>query len=461
LGWLGLVSFRCIEETTTTTIMADYNNNNYADDDGGDYEEEPGMFDGQGGGGGYDDDPQGGGLYDDQQGGPYYDDQDQGEPYDDDDQGDDTYQDAYNDHDDDQGAPLGQHDQYGQQQQYHDNPGGQQQYHDDDGGDDYEDDGDGYDDRRHGSRRNMGMPRDYYADEYGDADDYDDYDEHNGEHYVYEDEEERLNQARRRRAWCCCLLLMCCLLILIILLIIFLLYSQSEDKEVFTDAPTFAPFVDDTDDDYYYDDDIIIAPGVVTSTMAKYDFDCDYDNQVGWPNVWDQCDCDGEISIVPQDVIQMRELLVERLLPKIYNANSTNYVNGTNTYPLNSCDPINMALLWLASGDMRDAGEIRQRFVLGVSFFGLNGTIWDYTDAWLSDLNECLWMGVQCNNRDTVNSMALDTNNIFGLVSDVLYIKQTWSERGSVVRCYSHIRNMNMRVCSHYPNPCSCIFPFD
>jgi hypothetical protein len=438
--------------------MADpnnHNNYNYTDDGGG-YED--GKFDDQGdygfddfqgqdqGQGGYADQDQGG--YDDGQGqgqgqayedflnqnqGPHddqlpydFDRQGEGGPYMDDiDEDDDRYEDGYND----EGAPLGHHDR--------DRYGHQQQYDDDGRAYEYEHDG-GYEDR-HGRNSGNPHPRDYYADEYGEdayGDHDDDYDD--GDRYLEEDEDERRAKARRRRAWCCCLLLMCCLLIAIILLIVFLLYMQTDDERVITEAPTFAPFIDDTDDDYFYDDDIVIAPGIVTSLMAPYDLDCDFDNQVGWPNVWDQCDCDGEITIVPPDVVQMRELLVERLLPKIYDANSSNYVNGAPNYALSSCDPVNMALLWLASGDMRDAGEIRQRFVMGLSFFGLNGTIWDYTDAWMTDLNECLWMGVQCNNRDTVNSMALDTNNIFGLVSTIhmyIYIRERSSSL--LATCYS------------------------
>jgi hypothetical protein len=257
------------------------------------------------------------------------------------------------------------------------------------------------------------MPADYYAEEQY-QDDYD------------EEEEERLRRSRRRRAWCCCLILLCCLLILIILLIIFLLSMQEDNRKSQTDAPTFSPFVDSTDDDYYYDDDIIIAPGVVTSKMAPYDYDCDYDDQEGFPNVFDQCKCDGEITIVPEDVAEMRDLIITRMFNKIYQ--------NRTALPLESCDPSNMALIWLASGDNRDAGEVRQRFALGMVFFQLNGTIWDYTDEWLSDLNECLWLGVQCNNRDAVNSLALDTNNIFGPVCTVLYSTRN-KEHRAVLHC--------------------------
>jgi hypothetical protein len=281
--------------------------------------------------------------------------------------------------------------------------------------DEYDDEDEYYDEYEEDYEDREGvpmMPADYYGDEYP-------------EEYYDEDEEKRNRRVRRRRAWCCCLVLLCCLLILIILLIILLLTLQDKTEANQTDPPTFAPFVDMNDDDYYYDDDIILAPGVVTSEMAPYDEDCDYENKEGFANVWDQCDCDGEISIVPDDVVQMRDLIIERAFHKIYD-------NTTVPLALESCDPRNMALIWLASGDNRDSGEARQRFSLAMSFFALNGTIWDYTDAWLSDLNECLWLGVQCNNRDTVNSLALDTNNIFGLVSHMKHQHQPYPKQAFI-----------------------------
>ena len=266
--------------------------------------------------------------------------------------------------------------------------------------DEYDEDEEGYEEREGVP---LNMPGDYYAgDEYPDD-------------YYDEDEEERLRRARRRRAWCCCLILLCCLLILIILLIIFLLTLREDNDTITTDPPTFAPFVDDTDDDFYFDDDIEIAPGVVTSCMAPHDLDCDYGNHQCFANVWDQCLCDNEITVVPDDVAWMRQLIIDKLFAKVYP--DKNMTNTTDIFPINECTPANMALIWLASGDNRDSGEIRQRFALGLFYFGMNGTIWDYGDAWMSDLNECLWLGVQCNNRDAVNSLAVDTNNVFGPVS--------------------------------------------
>ncbi|KAL3917507.1 MAG: hypothetical protein SGILL_004681 [Bacillariaceae sp.] len=252
-----------------------------------------------------------------------------------------------------------------------------------------------------------GEEQEYYNDE-----------EYPDEQYYYgdeEDDEERRRRARRRRAMCCCLILLCCLLLLIILLIFFLLNMRQPDV-VQTLAPTYAPFIDDADDDYFYDDDIVLMPGVITTPMAPFNRDCEDSDgkdmtEAGFRSVFDQCACEGEIYFVPQDVQDMREILIDRVGPKFYDD-----ANITQMLPLNSCDPKNLAFLWLASGDNRDAGEPRQRYMAALTFFQLNGTIWDFHNEWLGELNECLWMGIQCNNRDTVNSLAVDTNNLFGEV---------------------------------------------
>lgn len=253
---------------------------------------------------------------------------------------------------------------------------------------------------------NMAIP------EEDEDEDYDDYDEGVplADDYLYDDEyddddEERARRARRRRAWCCCLILLCCLLLLIILLILWLLDWGNEVIET-TPAPTYATYEDYTDDDFYYDDDITLSPGFITSCMADFDGNCKFMDQACFPNVEDQCNCRGAIEIVPADVVAMRDLVMDRVARKFFGANWT--------MPLDSCEPLNMAMIWLASGNNRDAGEARQRFILAYNYYQLNGTVWDYPDGWMSEMNECLWLGIQCNNRDTVNSYALDTNNIFG-----------------------------------------------
>mmetsp|Transcript_9195 Transcript_9195/g.21929 ORF Transcript_9195/g.21929 Transcript_9195/m.21929 type:complete len:669 (+) Transcript_9195:326-2332(+) len=247
-----------------------------------------------------------------------------------------------------------------------------------------------------------------YAEE--DDDDYD-YDEgepinmrETFEEEIVEDESKR--RARRRRAWCCCLICLCCLLLLLLLGVLYLLLKDKDGDKFDTPAPTFSPWIDDTDDDFYYNDDIVLQPGYITSCMADFDGNCDFEDQSCFPNVVDQCNCNSQIELVPDDVKAMREMINERVTQRFFGENFT--------LPINQCHPINMATIWMASGNNRDAGHARQRLALAINYYALNGTIWDYDDAWMSDLNECLWLGVQCNNRDAINSMQMDTNNLFG-----------------------------------------------
>jgi hypothetical protein len=197
-------------------------------------------------------------------------------------------------------------------------------------------------------------------------------------------------------------------------LIIFLLTRNTDDGAPSpTLRPTYAPLLIETDDDFYYDDDIILAPGVITTPMAPFNRDnCEITEGIAFAgeyrNILDQCACGQEIVDMPPDVRDLRDLIIERVAPKFYGENFT--------IPWTSCEPANMAAVWLASGDNRDAGEPRQRYASALTYYQLNGTVWDYMDGRMTPLNECLWMGLQCNNRDAVNSMALDTNNLFGPV---------------------------------------------
>lgn len=226
--------------------------------------------------------------------------------------------------------------------------------------------------------------------------------------HVEDDDSEEARQRRRNR----CFVWMS--LFLLLYLIIFVLASLWLVFEGHPRPSTFDPrdFMDDngaeTDDDFFYEDKLIISPGNKTSEMAEYDYECDFNDAVAFPHVWDQCECDGRISVIPDDVADLHGKLAAELFPLLFN----------RTYDTNisSCDPTNMALVWLASGDNRDNGFLRQRFILAVFFFVMQGPKWDYTDGWLSPLNECLWLGCQCNNWNVINSLAVDTNNLFGTI---------------------------------------------
>ena len=300
--------------------------------------------------------------------------------------------------------------------------------------DDYDDDDsrsrDG-DEDSYDSYNDYGSKKDsdgYYSD--GNSYSYRDGDRDNSEYYnddeypeeeFYhdeQDEEDRRKRSRLRRAWICCIVLLCCLLIIIILLIVLLLLrNKDEVKSTPTPRPTYAPLVIETDDDFYYDDDIILVPGVITTPMAPFNRDnCEITEDfafVGeYRNVLDQCACGAEVVDLPPDVKDVRDLVIERVAPKFYGENFS--------IPWTSCEPANLAAIWLASGDNRDAGEPRQRYGSALAYYQLNGTVWDYMDGWMTPLNECLWMGIQCNNLNAMNSLALDTNNLFGPVRMII-----------------------------------------
>jgi hypothetical protein len=244
-------------------------------------------------------------------------------------------------------------------------------------------------------------------------------------------EEER---HRRQRITYFILALFCCLLVLIALILVFLLLRNRDDDmdETATEVPrSFNPDMgSDTDDDFFFADPIVVALGLTTSVMARYDFNCEYGDQAGFPDVWDQCRCDGAITIVPEDVLPVRSLLIEELLIPIVYGNETGY----EVPSIESCDPSNMALIWLASGDSRDAGYLRQRYVLAHLFYLMDGPEWDYENGWLTPLNECLWLGTQCSNWDVINSLALDTNNLYGTVRYTRFLL--------LLRSFSSIRGL-------------------
>lgn len=194
---------------------------------------------------------------------------------------------------------------------------------------------------------------------------------------------------RRSRVLCFIWICVCCLLFAIILIVVAVLLVKNDDNKMVESSPlpvnTSGEVESETDDDFFYTDELIVSPGLITTEMAEFDYDCDYNDQDGYPHVWDQCNCDGVISDVPEDVANLREELIIRLLPQVYGGNNYNA-------PISSCNPSNMALLWLASGKNRDTGNLRQRFVLALSFFAMGGPSWDYRDGWLTPLNECLWL---------------------------------------------------------------------
>lgn len=208
-----------------------------------------------------------------------------------------------------------------------------------------------------------------------------------------DEEEYPVGRRRRRRRWlwllCCC----CCLLLLLLLLLL----PRDSDK----------PPPEVTTDDGYTDggwQPYRPYLGVQTTPMDPYVKDDCYFGDNVFPHVIQQCECYGVVSHIPDDVANLYYQIRKDITDEIYNGG---YVKA-----MDSCDPRNLALIWLSSGNTRDAGDLYQRFVLATNFIQLNGTVWDEKNLWLSDDSECMWIGMQCHGNYRVNNLAVDTNNI-------------------------------------------------
>lgn len=250
-----------------------------------------------------------------------------------------------------------------------------------------------------------------------------------------DEEEERL---RKRRIWMFLIHIICCILVIILVVVVLIAGGGKDDDKAAAESPE-AEEVFKPDDIFAYES-IVVAPGQVVPAMASYDNDCDFNNGDGFPHVFDQCRCENTISYVPEDVAAIRDELIARMFPFFYG-------DQTYTEPIASCTPTNMALVWLASGNNRAGGVLQQRYALALTFFTLDGSIWDYKDGWLGTDNECYWMGlqvslrtrkselhclflkldispilflIQCANGDVVNSIAVDTNNVYGKIPSEL-----------------------------------------
>ena len=205
-------------------------------------------------------------------------------------------------------------------------------------------------------------------------------------------------------------------LVVVILIVVLIVVTRGDGEGDTQKAPSASPKGDPNE--FTYDDVLLIAPGEVAQNMAPVSYDCSLGNHdsEGFAHVVDQCRCNNEVSILPEDVLSMRQLLVERLLPLV-NGDSNKYLQQESL-----CDPVNMALVWLASGDNRDSGIIRQRYALAVLFFALDGSNWDVANNWLTDTNECDWSGVECNSWGVLTSISLDSNNMVGMVRQTMAI---------------------------------------
>jgi hypothetical protein len=144
----------------------------------------------------------------------------------------------------------------------------------------------------------------------------------------------------------------------------------------------------------------------VTTPMDPPTASCD-----GWinqtqPSAITQCVCIGKITIVADDIQANYQRLtsdgfIQTILP--------NFASN-----IDSCDPSNHALVWLASATGSSTPNLRQRFILAMVYIMWNGILWTVNDGWLSSDNECTWNGLSCDRLGDVTQVDLYNNEVTG-----------------------------------------------
>lgn len=81
--------------------------------------------------------------------------------------------------------------------------------------------------------------------------------------------------------------------------------------------------------------------------------------------------------------------------------------------------PAYTALRWLEQDDNSEdytIDQIKQRFALTCLYLGTNlDSTWVHADAWMSDVSECLWYGVECKD-DAIIALNLTANGLEGII---------------------------------------------
>jgi hypothetical protein len=132
------------------------------------------------------------------------------------------------------------------------------------------------------------------------------------------------------------------------------------------------------------------------------------------PNFASQCACTGSVTQLADFTSQRYEQLsTEFIVPTVYRSWSL---------PIESCDPANLALLWLSTGSViTDTLELTQRYILALLYYSTQGQQWSIQTNWLSSSPECSWHGISCTGAN-LQKIQLLANALDGVVSLVMVI---------------------------------------
>lgn len=147
----------------------------------------------------------------------------------------------------------------------------------------------------------------------------------------------------------------------------------------------------------------IVITQVNPTSFSPIAMNCNFLSDDKQPNVFSQCACNGNVSVVAPDIMERYQNLTNTFVRSVF----PQFNEG-----LHSCSPQNQALLWLASGDgVTTEARIRQRYTLALLFASWDGVNWLSRNKWLSSSDECSWFGLDCNGQGVIVNLNVAENN--------------------------------------------------
>ena len=118
--------------------------------------------------------------------------------------------------------------------------------------------------------------------------------------------------------------------------------------------------------------------------------------------------------------LRITRIVEDSIFPKLPSSAFAEFENPSS--------PQSMALEWAKSDSqttMYPEDRVVQRYALATLYYATNGSGWNSSTGWVTDLNECLWhtSGSSCNETGHFTSLRLDWNNLKGtLPVDILLL---------------------------------------
>jgi hypothetical protein len=134
------------------------------------------------------------------------------------------------------------------------------------------------------------------------------------------------------------------------------------------------------------------------------------------PHILNQCECQNTIQVLANDIATLYAQVREKINTEIYA--------GIFNVSISSCSVQNQALIWLSSGNVRDSGDLYQRYILALIYIQMNGMMWYNNINSFTYANECEWYGVSCNNNTKqIQSILLNNNNLTNAIpTEISYL---------------------------------------